>query len=58
MLQEKLIVVIIPAYNEDYNISKVIETMPEFVDRILIINDGSQDETSNQVKKYFLWNLS
>jgi glycosyltransferase involved in cell wall biosynthesis len=53
MLQEKLIVVIIPAYNEDYNISKVIETMPEFVDRILIINDGSQDETSNQVKKYF-----
>lgn len=53
MLQEKTIVVIIPAYNEENNISNVIETMPDFVDRIIIINDGSTDETSNKVRSYF-----
>ena len=38
-----------PCYNEETQIQMVIETMPEFVDRIIIINDKSSDETSNVV---------
>lgn len=52
MLNNKTIAVVVPAYNEEKQISIVIETMPEFVDRIIIVNDKSQDATVDVVKKY------
>jgi len=52
MLNSKTIAVVVPAYNEENQISIVIETMPEFVDRIVIVNDESQDATADIVKKY------
>ena len=45
---------IIPAYNEQANISrvlKVITTFPRF-DEIIVIDDGSKDNTVNIVKQY------
>jgi len=52
MLNNKTIAVVIPAYNEETQIGMVIETMPDFVDRIIIINDKSTDRTAETVKGY------
>lgn len=37
--------VVIPAYNEERQIDKVLETMPEYVDHIVVVDDGSTDAT-------------
>jgi len=39
------IIAIIPAYNEESTIGDVIKGTSQFVDEILIINDGSTDHT-------------
>lgn len=52
MLHGKTIAVTVPAYNEENQIGMVIETMPDFVDRIVVVNDGSKDNTAEVVKKY------
>jgi glycosyltransferase involved in cell wall biosynthesis len=38
-------IAIIPAFNEQANIKKVLETVPRFLDEIIVINDGSNDDT-------------
>lgn len=52
MLHDKKIAVVVPAYNEELLIGRVIETMPNFVDKIYIIDDCSPDKTSEQVERY------
>lgn len=44
------IFIIIPAFNEEKRIGKVIKDIEEFVDTIVIVDDGSSDKTSLQVK--------
>ncbi|MEI6764307.1 MAG: glycosyltransferase family 2 protein [Bacteroidota bacterium] len=46
MLYNKTVAVVIPAYNEETQIGMVIETMPAFVDRIIVVNDCSKDGTA------------
>lgn len=53
MLNNKTVAVVVPAYNEEKQIGLVIETMPAFVDRIIIVNDNSNDTTDLIIKKYF-----
>ena len=53
MLNSKTIAVVIPAYNEENQIGIVIETMPDFVDRVIVVNDRSSDSTEDTIKKYF-----
>lgn len=50
MLDGKSIAVVIPAYNEERFILEVIETIPKYVDHIIVINDGSTDNTSEIVE--------
>jgi glycosyltransferase involved in cell wall biosynthesis len=52
MLNNKAIGVVIPAYNEEKQIGKVLDSMPDFVDRIVVINDGSEDNTASIVQEY------
>lgn len=52
MLKDKTVAVVVKAYNEETQIGMVIETMPVFVDRIVIVNDGSKDNTAEVVKEY------
>ncbi|MFZ5945161.1 MAG: glycosyltransferase family 2 protein [Bacillota bacterium] len=52
MLQNKNIGVIVPAYNEERLIGKVFDTMPEYVDTIIVINDGSKDRTKEIILNY------
>lgn len=51
MYQNKSIGVVIPAYNEEKLISRVLTTMPDFVDRIIVVDDHSRDQTVELVKK-------
>jgi glycosyltransferase involved in cell wall biosynthesis len=51
MYKEKTICVVIPAYNEETQITRVIETMPDFVDLMIIVDDKSSDNTVNIVQK-------
>ena len=51
MLNSKSIGVVIPAYNEGKLISKVMDTMPDFVDYMIIVNDGSKDETKSRIEE-------
>jgi len=50
--KEKTLAAVIPCFNEENQIGKVIETMPDFVDHIIIIDDASPDKTSEVVKGY------
>lgn len=53
MLKGKTVGVVVPCYNEETQIGMVIESMPEFVDRIIVINDHSKDNTKEVVENYF-----
>ena len=50
MFLEKSIAVVIPAYNEELLIAKVIATMPDFVDHLVIVDDCSLDGTVTTIK--------
>jgi glycosyltransferase involved in cell wall biosynthesis len=52
MYRGKTIAVIVPAYNEEKLIGKVIETIPAFVDHVVVIDDASRDQTGEIVKGY------
>ena len=45
MYRDKAISVVIPCYNEESQIGKVLETMPDYVDEIICVNDASTDNT-------------
>jgi glycosyltransferase involved in cell wall biosynthesis len=52
MLNNQTIAVAIPAYNEEQKIGQVIETIPGFVDHVLVIDDGSSDKTVEIAQNY------
>jgi len=52
MYKGKTVCVVVPAYNESTQIGKVIETMPDFVDAVVIIDDASTDNTIEIAEKY------
>lgn len=52
MYKDKKIGVVVPCHNEELLIIRVIETMPEFVDVIYIVDDLSKDNTVQIVQTY------
>jgi glycosyltransferase involved in cell wall biosynthesis len=52
MYRDRSVCVVVPAYNEETQIGMVIKTMPDFVDRIVIIDDASRDNTVAIVRKF------
>jgi len=52
MLNNKTVAVVIPAFNEEEQIRHVIETIPDFADRIVVVNDCSNDRTEKIVHEY------
>lgn len=52
MLSGKTIAVVVPCHNEETQIGGVIETMPEYVDAIIVVDDASPDTTSAVTQGY------
>ncbi len=52
MYKNRTICIIVPAFNEEAQIEKVIESIPDFIDQIVIIDDASTDNTAEVIKKY------
>ena len=48
MYRNKSIALIIPAYNEERTIAEVISAIPDFVDKIVVVNDYSTDRTAQK----------
>ena len=45
MLDGKRISVIIPAYNEEARLPEVLKEIPDFIDEVVVVDDGSTDRT-------------
>src|SRR5262245_6495175 len=50
--QGKTVAVVVPAYNEEKLIGRVLDTMPDFVDVIIVVDDASTDQTYAIVASY------
>jgi glycosyltransferase involved in cell wall biosynthesis len=50
MYKGKKICVIIPAFNEEVLIGNVLDTLPNFIDIIIVVDDGSIDGTVDIAK--------
>jgi len=52
MYEGKTIAVVVPAYNEQTQIHGVLETMPDFVDCVIVVDDVSADDTCRLVDEW------
>ena len=52
MFEGAKVAVVIPCYNEGHLIGRVIDTMPDFVDRLYVVDDRSTDDTAEIVRRY------
>lgn len=52
MYNKKTLGVVIPAYNEEELIADTIKSVPEFVDKVYIVNDGSTDKTAEIIRSF------
>jgi len=51
MYREHRIAVVVPAYNEELLIGPTLDTMPECVDRVYVVDDCSTDRTSTEIRE-------
>ena len=51
MYLEKTIAVVVPAHNEEKLIDKTLSSIPSLVDKIIVVNDASTDNTGGLVKQ-------
>lgn len=45
MFEARRVTVVVPAYNEENLIGRVLDTMPTLVDRVIVVDDASSDGT-------------
>ncbi len=50
MYRDQTVAVIVPAYNEEKLIGKVLKTIPSFIDHIIVVDDASNDRTGEVVR--------
>lgn len=52
MYKNSKVAVVVPCHNEESMISRVLDTMPTYVDRIFVVDDTSADNTVDIVDNY------
>ena len=52
LYRDRVVSVVVPAFNEEKLIGVTLDTMPEYVDHIIVVNDGSTDNTRSIVEVY------
>lgn len=54
MLNNQTVAVVVPCFNEEQQILRVLETMPVFVDLVVVVNDASTDHTAAVVRDFMV----
>ncbi len=52
MYKNRSIAVVVPCFNEEKQLSRVIDTMPDIVDKIVVVDDSSTDNTRQVMEGY------
>lgn len=57
MFNQNSVAAVVPCYNEESQITSVIDTMPDYVDHIIVVDDCSNDHTIDYVVSHKTFNL-
>jgi glycosyltransferase involved in cell wall biosynthesis len=52
VLDGKRVAVVVPAHDEEHLVTTTLGSIPGFVDRVIVVNDGSSDETAARVRAF------
>ena len=52
MLLDKTICLIIPARNEEKGLPVVLSNVPDFIDRVIVVDNGSTDRTAQTAEQW------
>jgi glycosyltransferase involved in cell wall biosynthesis len=52
VLEGKRVAVVVPAHDEERLVTTTLGTIPGFVDRVIVVDDGSSDETAERVRSF------
>jgi len=50
MLEGKRVGVVVPAHDEEALVGTTLDSIPEFVDRVVVVDDGSRDATAERAR--------
>lgn len=52
IFQDKKVCVVVPTYNNEQTLSNVLQSILEYTDQIIVVNDGSTDNTARLIQDF------